>query len=173
MKSITGNLLPTLLKEPPLLRLLQSCFSCVQLCATPQTAAHQAPLSLGFSRQEYWSGLPFPTPMHESEKGKRSHSAMSNSSQPHGLQPTRALHPWDFPGKSTGVGCHVLLQNLLQFFPNYPNKGSQGSVIMFSLLKGKQELSIPNCVDHRRLLSPDTKDSSSAQAKTNWIKECG
>ena len=43
---------------------LQSC----QLCATPETAAHQAPLSLGFSRQEHWSGLPFPSPMHESEK---------------------------------------------------------------------------------------------------------
>ena len=28
---------------------------------------------------------------------------------PHGLQPTRLLHPWDFPGKSTGVGCHCLL----------------------------------------------------------------
>ena len=40
----------------------------VQLCATPQTAAQQAPLSLGFSRQEHWSGLPFPSPMHESEK---------------------------------------------------------------------------------------------------------
>ena len=50
--------------------LLLSCFSRVQLCATPQTAAHQAPLSLGFSRQEHWSGLPFPSPMHESEKGK-------------------------------------------------------------------------------------------------------
>ena len=34
---------------------------------------------------------------------------MSNSSRPHGLQPTRLLHPWDFPGKSTGVGCHCLL----------------------------------------------------------------
>ena len=33
--------------------------------ATPQTAAHQAPLSLGFSRQEHWSGLPFPSPVHE------------------------------------------------------------------------------------------------------------
>ena len=31
--------------------------------------------------------------------------------QPHGLQPTRLLHPWDFPGKSTGVGCHCLLQH--------------------------------------------------------------
>ena len=39
-------------------------FSRVQLYATPQMAAHQAPLSLGFSRQEYWRGLPFPSPMH-------------------------------------------------------------------------------------------------------------
>ena len=51
-----------------LLFLLLSCFSSIRLCATPETAAHQAPLSLGFSRQEHWSGLPFPSPMHESEK---------------------------------------------------------------------------------------------------------
>ena len=50
------------------LLLLLSRFSCVQLCATPQMVAHQAPLSLGFSRQEHWSGLPFPSPMHESER---------------------------------------------------------------------------------------------------------
>ena len=76
----------------------------------PWTAAHQALPSLGFSRQEHWSGLPFPSPMHESEKWKWSHSVMSDSSQPHRLQPTRLLHPWDFPGKSTGVSCHFLLQ---------------------------------------------------------------
>ena len=52
-----------------MLLLLLSRFSCVQFCATPEMAAHQAPLSLGFSRQEHWSGLPFPSPMHESEKG--------------------------------------------------------------------------------------------------------
>ena len=69
-------------------------------------AAHQAPPSLGFSRQEHWSGLPFPSPMHESEKWKWSRSVVSNSSRPHGLQPTS---PWDLPGKSTGVGCHCLL----------------------------------------------------------------
>ena len=45
--------------------LLLSRFSHVRLCATPQMAAHQAPLSLGFSRQEHWSGLPFPSPMRE------------------------------------------------------------------------------------------------------------
>ena len=76
-------------------------------------AAHQAPPSLGFSSQEHWSGLPFPSPMHESEKWKGSRSVMSNSSRSHGLQPTRLLHPWDFPGKRTGVGCHCLLWYLL------------------------------------------------------------
>ena len=51
-----------------LLLLLLSRISHVRLCVTPETAAHQAPLSLGVSRQEYWSGLPFSSPMHESEK---------------------------------------------------------------------------------------------------------
>ena len=51
-----------------LLLLLLSRFSRVRLCATPEMAAHQASLSLGFSRQEHWSGLPFPSPVHESEK---------------------------------------------------------------------------------------------------------
>ena len=51
-----------------LVLLLLSHVSRVRLCATPETAAHQAPQSLGFSRQERWSGLPFPSPMHESEK---------------------------------------------------------------------------------------------------------
>ena len=46
-----------------LLLLLLSRFSCVRLCATPQTAANQAPPSLGFSRQEHWSGLPLPSPV--------------------------------------------------------------------------------------------------------------
>ena len=45
-----------------MLLLLLSHFSRVRLCATPETAAHQAPPSLGFSRQEYWSGLPCPPP---------------------------------------------------------------------------------------------------------------
>ena len=73
--------------------LLLSHFSHVRLCETP---------SLGFSRQEHLSGLPFPSPMHKSEKWKWSRSVMSDFSRPHGLQPTRLLHLQDFPGKSTG-----------------------------------------------------------------------
>ena len=45
----------------------KSLQSCLTLC-DPIDGSHQAPPSLGFSRQEHWSGLPFPSPMHESEK---------------------------------------------------------------------------------------------------------
>ena len=43
-------------------RMLNHSLSCVQLFVTSWTVAHQAPPSMGFSRQEYWSGLPFPSP---------------------------------------------------------------------------------------------------------------
>ena len=101
----------------------KSLQSCPTLCE-PMTlvmAAHQAPPSLGLSRQEPWSGLPFPSPMHESKKWKWSRSVASDSSRPHGLQRTRLLHPWDFPGKSTGVGCHCLLRHIcyIYFYKQY------------------------------------------------------
>ena len=101
------------------LLLLLSRFSRVWLCATPETAAHQAPPSLGFSRQEHWSGLPIPSPMHESERWKWSCLVVSDSLWPHGLQPTRLLRPWDFPGKTTGVGCHCLLHSICLAHSNY------------------------------------------------------
>ena len=80
--------------------------------------------SLGFSMQQHWSGLPFPSPVTyysrlpfpspvtyiESEKWKWSCSVVSDPQPPHELQLSRLLCPWDFPGKSTGVGCHCLLQ---------------------------------------------------------------
>ena len=57
----------------------------VQLFRTPWAVAHQAPPSVGFARQEHWSGVPFPSPMHENEKWKGNRSVVSNSSGPHGL----------------------------------------------------------------------------------------
>ena len=48
--------------------------------------------------------------MHESEKWKWNRSVVADSSRPLGLQPTRLLRPWDFPGKSTGMVCHCLPQ---------------------------------------------------------------
>ena len=55
-----------------------------------------------------------PSPMHKSEKWKWTRSVVSDSYRPHGLQPTRLLRPWDFPGKSTRVGLHCLLCFCLQ-----------------------------------------------------------
>ena len=107
-------------------------------------AAHQAPPFLGFSRQEPWSGLPFPYPMHESEKWKWSHSVMSDSSWPHGLPPTRLLRPWDFPGKSTGVGCHALLQGV------YPTQGSNSCLLQLLHCRW-----IPYCWATREALTPE------------------
>ena len=53
-------------------------FSCVRLLATPWTAAYQAPLSMGFSRQEYWSGLPLPCPYYTANMN---HSTAAKSLQ--------------------------------------------------------------------------------------------
>ena len=94
------------------------CCCCVASVASDSLQLHrwQSTLSLGFSRQEHWSTLPFPSPMHESEKWQWRHSVMSNSVQPHRQQPPRLPCPWDFPGKSPGVECHCLLLNQVPQF---------------------------------------------------------
>ena len=89
----------------------------------PWTVAHQAPLSMGFSRQEYWSGLPYPSPGDLPVPGVESESlhwqAGSLPLAPPGkpikfLSRFSRVRPcvrlWDSPGKNTGVGCHFLLQ---------------------------------------------------------------
>ena len=104
----------------------------VQLCATPQTAAHQAPPSLGFSRQEHWSGLPVPSPMHASKKWSevaQLYPALSDpmdcslpGSSIHGIFQARVLewgaiafsvHEHNMANKSWGVlhASHYALQN--------------------------------------------------------------
>ena len=65
---VKAMVFPVIMYGCELLLLLLSHFSRVRFCAAPETAAHQASPSLGFSRQEHWSGLPFPSPVHESEK---------------------------------------------------------------------------------------------------------
>ena len=50
---------------------------------------------------------------------------MSDSLQPHGLKPTRLLHPWDSPGKNTGVGYHFLLQGI------FPTQGSNPGLLHY------------------------------------------
>ena len=90
---------------------------------------------------------PFPSPMYESEKWKWSRSVMSDSSRPHGLQPTRLLHPWDFPGKSTGVGCHCLLRLVIYIsyqmlnwnFPSWSKKLSGKAMFLGRLTLWQNE----------------------------------
>ena len=94
---IDWNTVLCLLTAWLLLLLLLSRFSRVRLCATPEMAAHQAPPSLGFSRRERWSGLLFPSPMHESEKWKWSHSVMSDS-------------PWPMDCSPPGSSIHGIFQ---------------------------------------------------------------
>ena len=77
--------------------LLLSLFSRVQLCTTPQMGAHQTPPSLGFSRQEYWSGLPFPSPS----------TKVKSESEVTQLCPTLSdAMDWSLPGSSV----HGILQ---------------------------------------------------------------
>ena len=62
-------------------------------------------------------------PIQEADwKWKWSHSVVSYSLRPQGLQPTRLLCPWDFPGKSTGVGCYSLLLGI------FPTQGSNSGI---------------------------------------------
>ena len=74
----------------------EKLLSCVWLFATPWTVAHQAPWSLGFSRQECWSGLPFPSPGHLPDPGIKPRSPILRAdalpSEPPG-KPT----PWTSP----------------------------------------------------------------------------
>ena len=70
-----------------------------------------------FSRQEYWSRLPFPSPGDLPGAGVKPVAAAKSlqscpTVRPHRRQPTRLPHPWDSPGKNTGVGCHFLLQRM-------------------------------------------------------------
>ena len=84
----------------------------LQLCPTLCDPIDGSPPGSSFSgilqaRTLEWVAISFSNAW--SEKWKWSCSVVSDSVWPHGLQPTRLLHPWDFLGKSTGVGCHCCL----------------------------------------------------------------
>ena len=68
--------------------------SCVQLFVTPWTVAHQAPLSMEFSRQEYWSGLPLPSPGELPEPGIEPSSLVSPMSKYINIVSNQGSHYW-------------------------------------------------------------------------------
>ena len=83
---------------------------CPTLCDTIDGSPPGSPIpGILQARTLEWVAISF------SNAWKWSSSVVSDSSWPHGLQPTRLPRPWDFPGKCTGVGCHHLLRlfNLL------------------------------------------------------------
>ena len=74
------------------LKLKLKSLSRVRLLATPWTVAHQAPPSMGFSRQEYWSGLPFPSPGDLPDSGIEPRSHALQAENKHSLPPKVFLH---------------------------------------------------------------------------------
>ena len=74
-----------------------SHFSCVQVFTTLWTVAHQAPLSMGSSREEYWSGLPCPPPGHLPDSGIKLSSTVSPALKADSL-------PTEPPGKPIYIG---------------------------------------------------------------------
>ena len=86
-----------------LLLLLLSYFSRVRLCDPRDSSPPGSPVP-GILQARTLEWVPFPSQMHESEKWNWIRSVMSDPQRPHGLQPTRLLHPWDLPGNSIGVG---------------------------------------------------------------------
>ena len=88
------------------LLLLRSRFSHVRLCAIPQAAAHQASPSLGFSRQEHWSGLPFPYCARVLEKVA---STLSGCRESHGGRSLVGYSPWGRKESDTTERLHFSL----------------------------------------------------------------
>ena len=85
--------------------------SCPTLCYPIDSSPPGSPVpGILQARTLGWVAISFSNAWKWKAKVKHFHSVMSNSSRPHGMQPTRLLHPWDFPGKSTGVGCNCLLR---------------------------------------------------------------
>ena len=117
-----------------LLLLLLSRFSCVRLCATPKTAAHQAPPSLGFSRQEHWSChflLQCMRVRSESEVAQScpTHSNPMDCSLPgssvHGIFQARVLecYYWAFLLTQMVKNLPAMQETQVSFFPSFPGSG--------------------------------------------------
>ena len=122
--------------------LLLSCFSRVRLCATPQTAAHQAPPSLGFPRQEHWSGLPFPSLQCMKVKSEVTQSSLTLR-DPMDCSLPGSLCPWGSPGKSTGdQPMSILLLLLLLIFVLSIQLGEY----LYSPINSENRVLVPLCV---------------------------
>ena len=87
----------------------------VQLFTTPWTEAHQAPPSMGFSRQEYWSGVPLPSPEEGAGVSLFDHNGIKSCASVFGHQDTSYSWLSGFRGM-----CHVPKQKSLWGIPAFP-----------------------------------------------------
>ena len=91
----------------------KSLQSCLTLCDPIDSSPPGSPIpGILQARTLEWVAISFPNAWKWKVKGKSLSSV--RPLRPHGLQPTRLLHPWDFPGDSTGVGCRCLLPRILE-----------------------------------------------------------
>ena len=97
---------------------------------------------------------------------KWSCSVVSDSLRPHGLQPTSPLRPWDFPGKSTGVGCHFLLQGTFLTQGLNPGLPHCSQMLLLSEPPGKFALHL------KRLVKEEVKNTRASRRK-EIIKKLG
>ena len=107
-----GKIIPTSFQGSMLLLLLLSCLSCVRLCVTPEMASHQAPPSLGFSRQEHLSGLPFPPPKYLPNPGIEPMSPAALALQADSLPSEPSGKPSVSPTELEMIGKIVLCENI-------------------------------------------------------------
>ena len=94
----------------------KSLQSCLTLCDPIDSSPPGSPVpGILQARTLEWVAISFSNAW--KRKWKWSRSVMSDPQWPHGLQPSGLLHSWDFPGRSTGVGCHCLLLPAMQETP--------------------------------------------------------
>ena len=127
----------------------------VWLSATPWTVAHQAPPSVGFSRQEYWSGLPFPSP-----------GDLPNP----GIEPrSPALQPDTLPCMKQNVKCFKIVLFNSHINIRKPSlKNNSDFLIIMQIISGRAEIKIR----YVWIQSPYTNKKYTSFCRTIWASSC-
>ena len=114
----------------------KSLQSCPTLCNPRDGSPPGSPIpGILQARTLEWIAISFSSAWKWKVKVKSLSHVRLLATRPHGLQPTRLLCPRDFPGKSTGVGCHCLLHTLRARLGNYPEGNWEDCWSTRSLIK--------------------------------------
>ena len=120
----------------------KSLQSCLTLCDPTDGSPPGSPVpGILQARTLEWVAIPFSNAW----KWKLSRSVMFDSSWPHRLQPTRLLCPWDFPGKSVGVGCHSFSGQDLEGMTNLLDEPRMDNLYASCLVSNEGSLRFSHC----------------------------